>query len=98
MTKQTHTFQATESLSMENSFAVLKQQEDITLNVTVGINSPDYGWFELYDEQTEGDEWHAEGGLWFEGKQVTGYDGVFALPVCVVEKLKELGYDTQEVE
>ena len=98
MQKQQHTFEATESLSLENSFTVVKAQEDIRLHVTVGINSEDYGWFEVYDLESGGDEWYAEGGLWFDGKQVTGYDGVFSLPVWVVEKLKELGYDTLEVE
>ena len=98
MEKQEHTFTATESLSMENSFTVLKEQEDIKLHVTVGINDDTYGWFELYDEETQGEEWHAEGGVWFDGKAVTGYDGVFALPACVIDKLKELGYDTKEVE
>lgn len=96
--KQEHTFTATESLSMENSFTVLKAQEDIKLNVTVGINDSDYGWFELYDEETGGEEWYAEGGIWFDGNKVEGYDGVFALPLCVVDKLKELGFDTKEVE
>lgn len=93
-----HEFTATESLSMENSWTVLKVAEDIKLQVTVGINNPEYGWFEIYDIATGGEEWHAEGGLWFDGKRVTGYDGVFALPGCVVDKLKELGYDTTEVE
>jgi hypothetical protein len=93
-----HEFEATESLSMENSWIVLKAEDNIKLHVTVGINNPEYGWFELYDKATEGNEWHAEGGLWFDGKKVTGYDGVFALPQCVIDKLKELGYDTKEVE
>lgn len=93
-----HEFEATESLSMENSWTVLKAAEDIKLHVTVGLRDPELGWFELYDLETEGNEWHAEGGLWFEGKKVTGYDGVFALPQCVIDKLKELGYDTTEVE
>lgn len=97
MTQQ-HTFTATESLSLENSFGTLKQEDGIRLSVTVGINSDTYGWFELYDEETGGEDWYAEGGIWFEGKQVTGYDGVFALPACVVDRLKALGYDTSEVE
>ena len=91
-------FTTTESLCMENSWPVLKAAEDIKLHVTVGITDPELGWFELYDLETEGMEWHAEGGIWFEGKRVTGYDGVFALPLCVVNKLRELGYDTFEVE
>jgi len=96
--KQQHEFTATESLSMENSFATLKAENNIKLHVTVGINNPEYGWFEIYDLETGGEEWHAEGGIWFDGEQVTGYDGVFALPLCVIDKLKELGYDTSEVE
>ena len=93
-----HEFEATESLSMENSFMVLKEEEDIKLHVTVGLRDTELGWFEIYDLKTEGNEWHAAGGLWFDGKKVTGYDGVFALPLCVIDKLKELGYNTSEVE
>lgn len=95
---QEHTFIAVQSLSLENSFGILKQEDGIRLNVTVGINSDTYGWFELYDEETGGEDWYAEGGIWFEAGKVTGYDGVFALPTCVVDKLKELGYDTTEVD
>jgi hypothetical protein len=96
--EQKYEFQAKESLSLENSFGVLKQEDDILLNVIIGINNPDYGWFEVYDESTGGEEWYAEGGLWFDGKTVTEYDGVFALPRTVVSKLIELGYDVSEVE
>ena len=65
--------------------------------VTVAINNPTYGWFELYDIETGGDEWYAEGGLWLEGNVVTEYDGVFALPPAITDKLKEWGYDVSEV-
>ena len=36
--------------------------------------------------------------LWFEGKTVVDYDGVFALPNGVIELLKENGYNTEEVQ
>ena len=36
------------------------------MEVTVGIKNEDYGWFELYDEETGGDYIYAEGGLWFK--------------------------------
>jgi len=92
-------FKAIESLSLENSFGTIKAEENIELNVTIGINDADgTGWFELYDTETGGDEWYGEGGLWFDGKELTDYDGVFALPVCVINKLKELGYDTTYAE
>jgi hypothetical protein len=91
-------FIATESLALENSFGTIKEQNDIELQVTIGINSDDYGWFEIYDVETGGDEWYAEGGLELEGMAVMGYDGVFALPRCIIEKLREMGYDVSEIE
>jgi hypothetical protein len=96
--KITQEFIATESLSLENSFGTIKEQNDIELQVTIGINSNDYGWFEIYDVESGGDEWYAEGGLELDGMAVMGYDGVFALPVCILNKLKEMGYDISEVE
>lgn len=93
-----HEFKAVESLSLENSFGTIKAEENIELNVTIGINNDHYGWFEVYDIETGGDEWYAEGSLTIEGKAILGYDGVFALPSCIVEKLRELGYDVSEVE
>ena len=91
-------FIATESLSLENSFGTIKEQQDIELQVTIGINSTDYGWFEIYDSETSGEDWYAEGSLELDGMAVMGYDGVFALPVCILNKLKEMGYDISEVE
>jgi hypothetical protein len=37
-------------------------------------------------------------GIWSENKVVTDYDGVFELPKEAIDMLKELGYDTTEVE
>lgn len=93
------TFKATESLSLENSFGTIREQKGIELEVTIGIREDEgTGWFELYDIETGGDDWYADGGLWFNGKELTDYDGVFSLPVCIIEKLKELGYDSSYAE
>ena len=92
------TFQAVQSLSLENSFGTIKEEENITLEVTVGINSDDYGWFELYDVESGGEEWYAEGSLQIENKAVIGYDGVFSLSQVIIDKLKEWGYDCSEIE
>ncbi len=97
MNKRQETFPAIQTISLENSFTTLKTA-NVELEITVGINSEDYGWFELYDVETGGEEWHAEGGLWIENNVVTGYDGVFSLPIAVINKLKEWGYDVSEVE
>jgi hypothetical protein len=85
-------FKVTKSLSLENSFGTIKQEEDIEIDVTVGINDEDSGWFELYDVETGGEDWYAEGGLEFDGMDIVGYDGVFELPDFIVNKLVELGY------
>jgi len=89
----------TEHLTLENSFGILREETEVQLNCTIGIRSHDYGWFEMFDDEDEnGQDWHAEGGLWFEGKTVVDYDGVFALPNGVIELLKENGYNTEEVD
>jgi hypothetical protein len=94
-------FTATESLSLENSFGTIKAQDGVELQVMIRINESEdrsEGFFEIYDIETGGDDWYAEGGLWFIGKELTDYDGVFALPICVIEKLTELGYDASYAE
>lgn len=92
------TFTTVQSLVLENSFGVLDAEDNVTLEVTVGIKSNDYGWFEMYDVESGGEDWYAEGGLWIKDNQITGYDGVFSLPDPVINKLKEWGYDVSEVE
>jgi hypothetical protein len=96
--QKTYNKLTTEHLTLENSFGILREETEVQLNCTVGIKDHTYGWFEYYDEKTGGDEWHAEGGLWFENYKVTDYDGVFCLTQGVIELLKENGFDTSEVE
>tara|TARA_R110001606_G_scaffold247229_1_gene395302 strand:+ start:188 stop:439 length:252 start_codon:yes stop_codon:yes gene_type:complete len=64
-----------------------------TVEVWVNTESQD-GAFEICgdDDSTEDD--YSEGGLWFEGKELTDYDGVCALDDEVINILKEWGYDT----
>ena len=47
-----------------------------------------YGYF----EHTEHGDLRG-GGLWFDGLEVTDYDGVAILPVDVIEGLTRAGYD-----
>jgi hypothetical protein len=54
----------------------------------VGVDtSANYGYFE---HETKGDE--CGGGLWFEGKELTDFDGLFELPKAVAEGLREHGF------
>lgn len=46
-----------------------------------------YGYFE---HNAMGDE--SAGGLWFEGKELVDYDGVFDLPAEVKQALTTAGY------
>ena len=94
----------TEALSLENSFGVLKQ-ETVQLNCKVFFHKGgSTAGFEVYDEKTGGDEWYAEGGLWFEADtekeqmRLYDYDGVFALPSGVLEILREQGINVEECE
>jgi hypothetical protein len=87
------TFNTKANLFSQNSFGILHQQENVELEITIGFNNENYGWFELFDIETSGGNWYAEGGLWFDGKTLTDYDGVFSLPFEIVEKLEELGYN-----
>ncbi len=95
MEKQVHTFTTTQSMIAHNSFGIVAEQDDVTLHVSVGINSDTYGWFEFYEQG--GEDWYAEGSLNFENGELTGYDGVFSLPSFVLDKLEELGYNVAEM-
>jgi len=95
---KTYEFNSTESLQYENSFTVLKAQENIKLKCSIGIREDQTGWFEIYDQDSEGEDWYAEGGLWFQNNKLTEYDGVFALPISIISKLEELGYNCDEVK
>ncbi len=85
-------FEAIESLSMGNSFGTVREEENIELDVSININN-ERGSFEIYDIKTGGENWYAEGGLWFKGKELVDYDGVFSLPKCIESKLTELEYN-----
>lgn len=93
------TFQVESPVRMETSYGVIDSEKKATLNITVGVSSEDeIGYFELYDVETDGERFYGEGGLWFNGKELTDYDGVFELSDHVTKKLKEWGFDTSYVE
>jgi hypothetical protein len=50
--------------------------------------STNHGWFE---HNTHGDNFGGE--LFFDGKKLIDYDGVFALPAEIITKLEELGFN-----
>ena len=52
------------------------------------------GGFEIYDIKTDGVEVYIEGGLWFTGKELTDYDGVYSLPKIVIFAIEQLGFNS----
>ena len=92
MEKQKYEFEAIQSLSLGNSFGTIREEDNVKLHVTVGIKNEHDGWFEIYDIETGGEDWYAEGCLDFDGMELVGYDGCFSLPDVVIDKLKSLGY------
>lgn len=90
--KQKYEFEAMQSLSLGTSFGTIREEDNVKLNVTVGIKDERDGWFEIYDVETGGNDWYAEGCLDFNGMELVGYDGCFSLPDVVIDKLKSLGY------
>ena len=79
----------------ENSFGIMRKENKVEMEFIVRLPSDDnYGSFEFYDTETGGDQWYAEGGLWFdEDKNLTDYDGVFALSYLLIEMLEQNGYN-----
>lgn len=75
-------------------YAVVDSEQGVEVEFTVGIRNKDYGWFEIYDIDSRGEDWYAEGGLRFEGNTLIGYDGIGVLPNQIINKLNELGFDT----
>lgn len=90
------TFETTTNMVWGNSFGIIDEEKNVKLEITIGINSDDYGYFELYDIASGGNDWYAEGGLWFDNKTLVDYDGVFELPEQIVNKLDEMGYNVEE--
>jgi hypothetical protein len=93
------TFQVESPARMETSHGVLDSVKSTTLEITVGVSTEDeYGFFEIYDVESGGERFYGEGGLWFNGKELVDYDGVFELSQHVVAKLTEWGFDASYAE
>lgn len=87
-----------ETLVMENSFGIVRKEKDVEVTYIVRLPKHHYGSFEIYDNETGGENWYAEGGLWFKDKTLTDYDGVFALLPTVIEILEENGFDLEDMK
>jgi hypothetical protein len=79
------------------------QTRTMRFNVSLpdGSNRPDgryYGSFEWYDLESGGEEFYAEGGLWFNSKkEMDDYDGVFSLPNDILDICEKEGFDIDDM-
>lgn len=88
----------TVGLTLQNSFGVIAEQDGVEIEINIRQSKEDYASFEFYDTETGGDEWYAEGGLWFKGKELVDYDGVFELPTEVISILEKGGYNCEHAK
>ena len=67
--------------------------EDIEHTLVFTLTDPE----EAYIQWEVDGEIVAEIGLWFNGKVLVDYDGVFELPEQLITWLNEMGYNTEEI-
>lgn len=77
----------------ETMYGIIDGSEiDIECWFRIVIQDESYGFFEWGDTDTCGDEYYCEGGLWFNGDELTDFDGCFDLCPPIRKKLIQLGY------
>jgi hypothetical protein len=97
--KKTTTFKRVRYVGWETSMSPIVEREKKTMEYTIEwYKESERGWFEIYDEESGGEDYYAEGGLEFDGNKLTDYDGVFSLDDEVLKCLKEWGADVSEME
>ena len=66
--------------------------ESRTMEYHVEWNKEDEsGWYEIYDEESGGEDYHGEGCLEFDGNELCGYDGPMSLSDEVIKCIVEWG-------
>lgn len=92
------TFIKQTNVNAQNSFGIIASEKDCQLEFTIRIHDGEKtGSFELADVKTGGNKWYAEGGLWFDEKELVDYDGVFELPEEILDKLEEWGFNVEYI-
>ena len=96
--KKREDFQVTAYVTKSTSYGIIDKQDGVELDVTLEMDfDKQYGWFEISDVETGGDDWYSSGGIWVEGNKVVDYDGVFSLSDFIIDKLKAWGYDVSDL-
>jgi len=91
-------FKKVRYVGWERSMSPTIEREKKTMQYSVGWNEEEErGWFEMYDEESGGDDYYAEGCLELTGKVLDGYDGVFSLDEEVINCLEDWGADVKQM-
>tara|TARA_R110000765_G_scaffold133349_3_gene232118 strand:- start:12592 stop:12903 length:312 start_codon:yes stop_codon:yes gene_type:complete len=90
-------FSVVEYVRHETSYGST-EAEKRTMNYEIEWNKDQSrGWYEIYDEESGGEDYYAEGILTFEGNELIDYDGVFELSEHTLNTLEEMGADVEEM-
>jgi hypothetical protein len=90
-------FKKTMYVGYETSMSPHIEREEKVMEYNVGWKKDEQrGYFEMYDEESGGEDYYAEGSLLFSGNELTDYDGVFELDENVIQCLKDWGADVDE--
>ncbi len=90
-------WEVVQNVAMETSAGLVAPRVKRTMDYTVCVENGK-GWFEMYDEESSGEDFYASGGLWFTNNRLVDYDGVFSLPDEILDKLEEHGYSLDDVK
>lgn len=85
-------FKKTMYVGYETSMSPYINREKKVMEYNVGYNDlREIGWFEMYDEESGGDEYYGSGSLIFDGNELIDYDGVFDLDENIIKCLEKQG-------
>ena len=91
------TWTVTQIVSLQNSFSSWNKSIR-TMKYNLSFNEDkQYGSFEIYDLESGGNDFYSEGGLWFDKNELQDYDGIFSLPVPILDKLEEWGLNVSDM-
>jgi len=77
-------------INIDNGYTNNNISKQAKSTISVDIPEDGRGSFQWEVEELE---LYEEGGLWFEGNELTDYDGVFELPVQLLDFLESKGYN-----
>jgi hypothetical protein len=93
------TFTVNTGMIAQNSFGTVAQEDGVELEMNISVGPMkegglQRGCFEYYDKDCE---WYAEGGLWFENRELVDFDGSYSLSKYIADWLIEQGFKVSPI-